>query len=148
MKEIRFRGKRVDNGEWVYGGVFTDACGDTYIVVNEEQIHGDAPPAIELYVMEYKVDRKTVGQWTGFQDTDSQDIYEDDIVEWWIFLFNLDLPEDRKQIRIRDTVVFFDGVFRLATRGEILANKLNPLCELRRIGNTHDNPELLERSHA
>jgi uncharacterized phage protein (TIGR01671 family) len=142
VKEFRFRGKRVDDGKWVYGGVFTDAYGDAYIVVNEEEIHGDAPPAIELYVMEYKVDRKTVGQWTGLQDTNSCDIYEDDILRAWESdtsywtgrVYRHESGEWKVRL-FRGTRWAEDALWIILRHG---------FRKVERIGNTHDNPKLLE----
>ena len=57
MREIRFRGKRVNNGKWVYGGIFV-VEGDARIVVADED------GGFQIY----RVDPKTVGQWIGLQD--------------------------------------------------------------------------------
>ena len=64
MREIKFRGKRVGNGEWVYGSYIYAfdmvhehciRCGTTYAVMPE-----------------------TVGQYTGLKDKNGKKIYEGD----------------------------------------------------------------------
>lgn len=61
MRTIKFRGKRVDNGVWVYGKL--NPC--------------DTRPTVAGFF----VNPKTVGQFTGFHDTNNgNEIYEDDII--------------------------------------------------------------------
>lgn len=64
MREIKFRGKRVDNGEWVYGSLiqrigYTEIFDDvfTWVIVPE-----------------------TIGQYTGLKDKNDTEIYEGDVV--------------------------------------------------------------------
>lgn len=77
MREIKFRGKRVDNGEWVYGGLAT--CGEhAFIVISEIQI--SESDNIYFSTTGIEVDPATVGQYTGLKDKKEMESYHKDIV--------------------------------------------------------------------
>ena len=138
MREILFRGKRVDNGRWVDGYYVYDDCGQitenptSYIVhLNQHPCGWDTIP--------YEVIPETVGQYTGLTDKNDTKIFEGDIVEGVVYW----------QERPKNGVVAFrDGSFGLIWhRGDVEQfNPFTSMCnvEYEVIGNIHDNPELLE----
>lgn len=73
MREILFRGKRIDNGDWIYG--FHVADGDGFYIIND--IDTDLTPIGEWY----KVNPDTVGQYTGIEDEKGMKIFEGDIIQ-------------------------------------------------------------------
>ena len=146
MRDILFRGKRIDNGEWVDGCLAahdlicpnypedtSNATGDYY---------GQTP-----YVGFVEVDPETVGQFTGLTDENGRRIFEGDIVRF---------AERRiggEDVSIVEQVGFDEGGF--CTHRYFLNNWLrNGLGEntklegIEVIGNIHDNLELLKDSNA
>lgn len=129
MREILFRGKRTDNGEWVYGDLIQNV--DCLKIREQEK-------SIKKIAKSYEVDPETVGQFTGLLDKNGKKIFEGDIV-LGLFLFDMS---------INAVVKFRDGAFGLEWhRGEIIEfNAFTSLCNITYeiIGNIYDNPELLE----
>ena len=68
MREIKFRGKRKDNGEWVYGSYIKFA--NTHVIGYADKEHGNWN--------EFDVIPETVGQSTGLKDKNGVEIYEGD----------------------------------------------------------------------
>lgn len=74
MREILFKAKRVDNGEWVEGDLQHNEIGDTWISKLTSDLNG-------LGGLFENVDSKTVCQFTGLTDKNGVKIFEYDKVE-------------------------------------------------------------------
>ena len=134
MREIKFRGRDICTGEWLYGDL--------------RQRAGCLPSIIHSFCNNGKLDyyetpihRDSLGQFTGLYDNKGNEIYEGDIIG----CYNPDIKH----------LIFYNekqGRFMAALNGDI-DNDFVGVCGLddsrwnaskEVIGNIHDNPELLK----
>lgn len=130
MKDIIFRGKRTDNGEWVYGVPTKDSHGETVMVESTfECDEYNCRGANCLYV-----DENTVGQYTGLTDKNGTKIFEGDIVNFKTTAYHF------KNCRIKYQTYY---VRYCAIDNKGYEYPMDKNFEYEVIGNIHDNPELL-----
>ena len=134
MKQILFRGKRIDNNEWVYGFYFerlTDSIKHCYIKYETWD---------EGFVT-YEVIPETVGQFTGICDKNGNKIFEGDIVhfydtEWTAGgIATVDFESGKWKI---------NGHYTAKLSSMVWLDLYQTGFEYEVIGNIYDNPRLLE----
>lgn len=133
MREILFRGKRNDNGEWIIGGYYH---GEVYNL-DEIDIHYIIP-SCDLYDEDLElvdVIPETVGQYTGLKDKNGKRIFEGDI------LFSSYIA-DSPSIEVVKWI--YNGWH--TQEGDLTPDMIDdvgimPYSEV--IGNVHDNPGLM-----
>ena len=137
MREILFRGKRKDNGEWVYG-YYEFYNGGHYINIQIDRVNSGGYPIREFI----EIDPSTVGQYTGLTANGTK-IFEGDIVEgnchsrWSHRLQRCVVVYDRDSFKSRHYLNFPNEKHYFEYK--VLFSK-----DVVVIGNIHDNPELLE----
>lgn len=117
MREILFRGKRVYNGEWIYGS-YVAGIKKSFIAI--EQV--------------YEIIPETIGQYTGLKDKKGNKIFEGDILGCGDKAVEIYFDKEYCQFRARKTTGFnspIDYYCGYPIKFEI-------------IGNIYDNPELLK----
>lgn len=168
MRKILFRGKRLDNGEWIQG--FLALLGDDYYIAPDINAYtsmgGRGKGRCMLFGHYYQVLPETVGRYTGLTDKNGKKVFERDIV----CLLDITVGE----------IVLECGAFGIGFRKQIdydyLASEIvsitgcnntpefcyndnyvslyelywnyneenDNISVIEVIGNIHDNPELLE----
>lgn len=123
MRTIRFRGKRLVDGEWEFGWLFHDQVYDGFSFANDVMVIRDENDS------DYCVKKETVGQFTGITDKNGKEIYEGDIVRYF--------ANGNAEIK------FYKGCW--VVMGKDGYDSFDSLCGyIEVIGNIHENPELLE----
>ena len=126
MRKIKFRGQRVDNGEWAYGHIriITVVQGKKYLMS-------------DWFGNDLEVKPESVGQFTGLTDKNGNEIYEGDIITFdGITSFDKIIIGEVKysEVRLR---------YEYGKNGVWYTLYAVTMPTPRIIGNIHDTPELL-----
>lgn len=126
MREIKCRGKGLKDNKWYYGYYWTNENGNYFI---RKTIDLNECFTIE----DIEIIPETIGQYTGLNDKNGIEIYEGDIVEAFYF-----------EAKVKGKIDFIYGAFAIID-SSVSDNQLFIFKDIKVIGNTIDNPELLEK---
>lgn len=135
MREILFKGKRLDNGEWITGHLLKYEDGSARMVSSNIDIFCFEKDESIIQTVAHRVDPETVGQYTGFVDKNSKKIFEGDIVSIYnskAFLFAV---EWNNQYVLKCTS---NGV------SDNILNVIESPEDVEVVGNIYDNSELIK----
>lgn len=138
MREIKFRGKRVDKEEFTFGDLLTGMGykkGKFFILPHLSYYPSDCHS-----VDGYEVKPETIGQHTSLKDRNGNDIYEGDIIS---FDYGVGEPVSEDLIEVR----FVRGMFAFLWNGDLddecpVSSPTHEWANV--VGNIHDNPELIK----
>ena len=134
-REIKFRGKRIDTGEWVYGYyAYHKDYGkgrDTHRIY---EVYAESDPET-FFTTFYEVDPDTVGQYTGFKDRNRKEIYKGDLLKSGDIIFEVWWSDDNACYMLDMVNPFKEMAARMSDLD---------IASMEVIGNRWDNPELLE----
>lgn len=144
--KIKYKGKRIDNGDWVYGyAVCSGEAGRPnsvwYICVNRYECPSIFPQdnADDAFIW-YRVDPKTVSQFTGVIDKQGVEIYQNDLLEGTIVSAWSKYKIVCRVIWCKDSS--WSSAEAPNQYGDIYGHKLMFGKDCVVIGNIFDNPEL------
>ena len=145
MRTIKFRGKALITGKWIYGGFHKHIVFTPAIYPSKEEAQKDIEKHTHYLIIsdtfsDYCMQRniqatevapETVGQFTGLHDKKGKEIYEGDIlkVDWMRSLAYVEYH--------RDSIMVYSCNSIGRYLGEVAGD-----CTV--VGNIHDNPELLK----
>lgn len=128
-----YRGKRIDNGEWVEGYLSYPFCTEK----GNESYYFYAKGSLDYHCR--CVDADTICQCTGFKDKNGKLIWENDILEGHL---DDDFPEDVTRAK----VIWNKNGWVTIESGSVDRDPLDDFDteHFEVVGNVFDNPELLE----
>lgn len=129
-----YRGKRLNNGEWVEGAYYVEPYTDRCYIIQWNSTGLGFNEFIE-------VDRETVCQCTGRADRDKKLIYEHDVVA---YLDTYSTEGGYAEADCVGEVVWDKETLSFQVTNRLFAESYEVLDECSVIGNRFDNPELLE----
>ena len=128
-REIKFRGKIRNTGEWIHGAF-----------IPADYTYWREPSIVNLN-RRFEINPKTLGMYTGFHDDNGIEIYEGDILDISIYFLGTG-----KEKTFRSAVEFAKGAMEVRESGEFAYNfDYLMTCDFIKsivIGNIYDNPEL------
>ena len=146
IREVIFRGKRADNGEWVEGDLLQTRYHSGHI---EYQIMPQTPVSSAVPVLP-----ETVGHYTGLTDKNGKKIFEGDILQGEQYPFNSDGEYNYfAEVCYWDNVPEF-GIYTFKNpKADVIGISEGNTDNMQDwesryweiIGNIHDNPELMEQ---
>lgn len=149
MREILFRGKRTDNGEWVEGFYARLGSKDNYDYILTEK------SSMSVFGLSYSVNPETVGQYTGLIVANGK-VFDGDIIkfgrnlclvfwneeafQWQAKRIDADLEIYRTYVDCRDSDWTITDLGWIAAEPIIIGKMTTEI-----VGNIYDNPELLSK---
>ncbi len=129
MREIKFRGKKINTGKWISGDLSNTSRGVAII----ENNGGDS----------IVVNAETLGQFTGLKDKNGKAIYEGDIVKRFDEIGHIDFRSGKFCAVMTDEDTGYDYCGDIIE--DVIENDKNA-DTIEVIGNIYDNPELLNNN--
>jgi uncharacterized phage protein (TIGR01671 family) len=128
MREIKFRAKRKDSGDWAYGYYVKTPITAEFTAEGQYFDSGYGRHCIVQNGVAHEIDIESLGQYTGLRNKNGKEIYEGDIV-----VIDEQLTKEAEIKRNVAVITFEDGGYHPQPRGE----------DFEVAGNIYENPELL-----